>query len=133
MSITILTIFMLGFRKICREGGPDSVCYSHLFHRGPYVWTSFEKQLDLGGPIPSRRGSIPGFLRKHIATCDFSGEEERAQTPCPKSNPLWIHAGFSIVYVLFICKHCSLHVPTGNVEDNTCSQHTALLNTGTIQ
>ena len=29
--------------------------------------------MDPLGPIASRGGSVPVFLRKHIATCDFPG------------------------------------------------------------
>ena len=38
------------------------------------------------GPIASRGGSVPVFLRKHIGTCDFPGG-------CEPSAPIpyWIH------------------------------------------
>ena len=37
------------------------------------VWTSLEKQLDPWGPIAFRGVSVPEFIRKPIATCDFPG------------------------------------------------------------
>ena len=44
-----------------------------------------EKQLDPLGPIASRGGSVPEFLRKPITTCDLPGGGVR--TPC---TPFWI-------------------------------------------
>ena len=61
------------FRQF-RQGGPEIFFFGgggggiSIFHRGSYGppfrsnWT---------GPIASWRGSVPVFLRKSIATCDF--------------------------------------------------------------
>ena len=49
-----------------------------IFHREPYgpplsrSWTQGVQLLDGRGPIAYRVGSIPEFLRKLNATCDFS-------------------------------------------------------------
>ena len=49
-----------------------------IFHREPYgpplgsSWTQGVQLLAGRGPIASRVGSIPEFLRKLNATCDFS-------------------------------------------------------------
>ena len=37
------------------------------------IQTSFEKQLDLLGPNAFQRGSVPDFLRNHLATSAFPG------------------------------------------------------------
>ena len=47
-------------------GGPDNAFlkdFTNIFHRGPYRPPSRRNS--------SRRGSVPEFLRKPIATCDF--------------------------------------------------------------
>ena len=45
------------------------------------VWTPLETQSRV--PIASRGGSVPVFLRKHIATCNFAERRGGVQTPCP--------------------------------------------------
>ena len=65
--------------------GPDNVflfvvlshflSYQRISQRA--VQISLEKQLDPSGPIASPRGSVPEFLRKPIATCDFSEVHNR--------------------------------------------------------
>ena len=50
------------------------------------VRASLEKQLDQRGPIASQGGSVPEFLKKPIATCDFLGGKmdlPRLLTLCP--------------------------------------------------
>ena len=56
------------------QGGPD------FFFRCQHISQRAEPtSLDLGpkgsnlGPVASQGGSVPVFLRKHIATCDFPG------------------------------------------------------------
>ena len=63
--------------------------HQHISQRA--VQTSLEKQLDLS-PIASGGGSVPVFLRKSIATCDFPGGWGGG--PDPLSPPL----GRSTVY-----------------------------------
>ena len=41
-----------------------------VFHGGPYGPT-LVKQLDPMGPAASKGESVPVFLNKHIATCDY--------------------------------------------------------------
>ena len=48
------------------------VLVNNIFHTGPYRPPSRNDWTTLG-PIASRGGSVPEFLRKHIATCDFPG------------------------------------------------------------
>ena len=48
-----------------------------------------QKQLDPQGPIASQGGSIPVFLRKAIATYDFTWG---ILPPPPPPPPLWIHS-----------------------------------------
>ena len=47
----------------------------------------FKKQLDPRGPIASGGGSVPVFLRKPTATCDFPGGGGGGP---PVPGPLWI-------------------------------------------
>ena len=49
------------------------------------VRASLEEQLDPTGPIATRRGSVPVFLRKPIATYDFS--QVGSGSPCPPPPP----------------------------------------------
>ena len=56
-----------------RGGGRGDIFLSHQRISQRAVRTSLEKQLDPKGPIASRGGSVSVFLRKPIATCDFSG------------------------------------------------------------
>ena len=61
------------------------------------IRTSFEKQMDAMGPIASRGVSIPEFLKKFIAICDFPGGGEWVQTPCPPLGPpMEVDANFSL-------------------------------------
>ena len=56
------------------QGGPDLFFFfsnRNIFQRA--LRTSLEKQLDPIGPIASQGRSVPVFLRKPIATCDFPG------------------------------------------------------------
>ena len=46
------------------------VLVTNVYKRG--VRTSLEEQLDPYGPIASREGSVPVFLRKYIYLCLFS-------------------------------------------------------------
>ena len=54
----------------------------NVFHRVPYNPIPLEKQLD---PIASQGGSLLKFLRKLIATCDFTGGG--GPDPYPPLNP----------------------------------------------
>ena len=67
-----------------REGSPDNFCYHQCFYRGPYGTPSISK------------GSVPVFLRKPIAICDFP----RVGVGCPE--PLSIHASFQDITDLVI-------------------------------
>ena len=72
-------VYMRGskiFQRVCvcvGGGGLDNgfFCQECISQRA--VWTSLEKQLDLRGPIAFRGVSVPEFIRKPIATCDFPG------------------------------------------------------------
>ena len=51
--------------------GPDNVfLVINVFHRGPFRPPSRSNWIQRG-PIVSRGVSVPEFLRKPIATCDF--------------------------------------------------------------
>ena len=67
------------------------------------VRTYLEKQLDPLGPTASRGGSVPEFLRKPIATCDFPG-----RGVLDPLSPLWIRAwlgqNFSPPNTSYICE-----------------------------
>ena len=67
-------------QKIPSWWGSWKLFLSHRRISQSSVRTSLEKQL--GAIIDSRRGFVPIFLRKHIATCDFPG----VQTPCHPSG-----------------------------------------------
>ena len=66
---------MGGSRKFRQGGGGGggvlTTFFSHQCILQVAVQTSLGKQLDPRGPIASRGGSVPVFLRKPIATCDF--------------------------------------------------------------
>ena len=78
-----------GHRRTSRKlllidgGGVLKAFYSHHCISQRVVRTSLVKQLKPLGPIASRGGPAPVFLRKPIATCDFQGEG-----PDPLSPPL---------------------------------------------
>ena len=55
-----------------QSGGPENF-FSHQRISQRDVQTSLKKQLDPRGPIASRGGSVPVFLRKHISHLDFPG------------------------------------------------------------
>ena len=77
-------------------GGPENFVFNHLRISQKAVWTSLDKQLGPWAPIASHGGSVPVFLRKPIATCDFSkGSGSGALAP------LWIHACKT---ALFTCR-----------------------------
>ena len=60
--------------KFCQGvGGGGPTFFSHQRISQRTAWTSLEKQLDPMGPMASRWGSVPEFLRKPIATYDFPG------------------------------------------------------------
>ena len=52
-------------RKFC-QGALIFILVINIFHRGMYGPPP-------RSPIASQGGSVPVFLRKHIATCDFPG------------------------------------------------------------
>ena len=52
-------------------GGPIFFNHQGLSKRA--IRTTLEKQLDPMGPIASRGVSLPVFLKKPVATCDFPG------------------------------------------------------------
>ena len=79
------------------------------------------------GAIEPRRSNCSSrWVRTSISkeTCSLlrfsrvGEEEEGSEPPVPVLTPLYPCMKFSIVYVLFICKHCS--PPTKNVEYNNC-------------
>ena len=75
---------MGGSRKFCGGGGGVMTTYfSHQRISQRVVRTSLKKQLDTLGPIASRRGSVPVFLRKSLATSDFPGGGGGAGPPVP--------------------------------------------------
>ena len=58
------------------------------------VRISFKNQLDPRGPIESREGSVPEFLRKIITTCDFQRGGRGSLAPPPPPIPSdTAHAG----------------------------------------
>ena len=58
-------------RKFC-QGGILTI-FSLFFNSQRAVQITLKKQLDPMGPIASPGGSVPEYLRKPIATCDFPG------------------------------------------------------------
>ena len=66
---------MLGHGRIQKlpSGDPGNIlfCLSHQHISQRALQTSLEQQLDPRGPIAALGGSVPDFLRKPIATCDF--------------------------------------------------------------
>ena len=73
--------------EIYTRGGPNNVFFSHQHILQRVVWNSLEKQLDPWGPIASRRGSVPEFLRKLIAACDLGPDP---LSPPPLSIHPWV-------------------------------------------
>ena len=76
----------------------QSMVGSRKFHQGGHqcisqraIGTFLKKQLDPGDPIASRRGSVPVFLRKPTATCDFPGGG--GGCPDPLFSTLDLHRG----------------------------------------
>ena len=87
---------MHGPRKF-RQGGSwrfccgfFSRCFSHQRISQRTVRTSLEKQLDPIGPISSRGGSVPVFLRTTIATCDFPGVCPDPLYPSGSTHVCWL-------------------------------------------
>ena len=73
---------MRGSRQFCQVGPIFFFFFSYQRNQQRAVKKPVEKQLDLMDPIASPRVSVPDFLRKPIATCDFPGD------PDPLSAPL---------------------------------------------
>ena len=69
-------------QTVLLKGNFIRVCFSYQ----RIVQISIEKQLDSMSPIASREGSVPDFLRKPIATCDFPGGADQP----PPLALLWI-------------------------------------------
>ena len=70
-------------------GGAENIfSYQRISQR--VVWISLEKQLDPRDPIASRWGSVPVFVEKHIATCDFPGVSGALPHPPPPWTRHWI-------------------------------------------
>ena len=72
-KLLCVVLFFVGnsTRTKCDESEIDFYIFSSP--KGINVRTSLEKQLDPRGPIASRGRSVPVFLRKPIASCDFPG------------------------------------------------------------
>ena len=72
-----------GSRKLrqCVGGGGGRGChfFINVFHRGSCVYLPREAI----GPIVPRGVSVPIFLRKPIATCDFPGGPDPLPPPAP--------------------------------------------------
>ena len=71
------------------RGSPTTSFFSHQHISQRAVQTSLEKLLDPLGPIASRERSVPVFLRKPIATCNFHGGVGGwwgVRIPCPPSG-----------------------------------------------
>ena len=62
-------------------GSPEVIIFSHQRILERSVRTSPVKHLGSKGPFASRGGSVPVFLREHIATCDFP-RMDGVWTPC---------------------------------------------------
>ena len=71
-------------KKSVKEGPENFLSHQPISQTA--VKTSLEKQLDPRVPIASREGSVPVFLRKPIATCDFPGGSGRPVPP-PSLDP----------------------------------------------
>ena len=77
--------------------------FSHQLVLQMTVRTSHLKQLDPKGPIASRGGSIPVFLRKPTATEDFP---EGVQTPCLPSDSAHDLVHWPIcITINYLCEH----------------------------
>ena len=99
--------------------GPDIFRYQRISQRA--VRISLEKQLDPRGPIASRGGSVPVFLRDHITTCDFPGG---VRTPCPlplsppMTRYLSLVSGIAVIFwpqpvcssLLHVCERLQLNI-----------------------
>ena len=81
---------MGGSRKF-RQGVEVFISHQRILQSA--VLTSLEKQLDLRGPITSRGRSVPIFLRKPIATCDFAGGGGGPDPLSPLDHPKEFHSG----------------------------------------
>ena len=78
------------------------IIFSHQSVSQRVVRTALEKQLDPMGPIASRGVSVPEFLRKPRATCDFS---MGVWTPLsPALDPPMIHTLLSKRYSTCTCR-----------------------------
>ena len=80
-----LLTYMDGSRIFRRGGGVLTKFFCQRCIAQRDVRTSLEKQLDQMGPIVSRGGggSVPVFLKKHIATWDFPGGPDPV---CPSGS-----------------------------------------------
>ena len=66
------------------------------------VQTSLEKQLKSMGPITSRGGTTPEFLKKHMVTCGFPGGGGFG-TPVPPLDPPMFGTNHICVKVSYKC------------------------------
>ena len=75
---------MRGFRNFRQGVGPDTFLVINVFKRDPYGPPS-RSNFNPMGPIASEGVSVPEFLRKHIATCDFP-ERVGGEPPAPSGS-----------------------------------------------
>ena len=88
------------------RGGKDCVLLSYQRISQRALRTFIEKQLDprgSTGPVASRGGSVPEFLRKPIAACDFRGESGPPFPHWPRQYLCW-----HLLADEEICKLCLL-------------------------
>ena len=91
--------------RVCGGGGGGAeniFSYQRISQR--VVRTSLEKQLDPRDPIASRWGSVPVFVRKHIATCDFPGVSGALPPPGPATGYSYKHHLKLLLLLLFIVR-----------------------------